>query len=195
MLVVGIDEVGRGCWAGPLAAAAVVLPEGLIIPGLDDSKKLSRVQRDRLAVIIREQALAIGVGWVPPEDIDSRGITRAVKTAMTEACDLALSQLPGQALEIIIDGNYNYLPDRGGVRTLIGADGLIPEVSAASIIAKVARDNYMSDEAHILYPEYGFDRHVGYGTRVHLEQMQLLGVTPLHRLSYKPVQRVLQSQA
>lgn len=193
MLVAGLDEVGRGCWAGPLIASAVVLPGTVIIKGLNDSKKLSRQQRVRLDVMIRETALAIGVGWIFPKDIDSGGITQAVKAAMTIAFEEMLKQLDGMPDRIIIDGNYNFLPDTKNVEVLIGADGVIPAVSAASIVAKVARDNYMIHEAHSTYPGYGFDRHVGYGTSLHIRSLQRLGVTPLHRRSFKPVRHVLQS--
>jgi ribonuclease HII len=187
-IVVGIDEVGRGCWAGPLVAAAVVLPEETI-PGLADSKLLSRLVRERLAVEINKKALAIGVGWVEPAAIDSGGITHAVKLAMQQA--LLAVEVPYD--EVIIDGSYNFLPEEPTTRAVVKADGTIAAVSAASIIAKVARDNYMSEQA-LQYPQYGFDRHVGYGTAFHLEQLQRYGVTPLHRKSYKPIKLLLSSE-
>lgn len=195
MLVVGIDEVGRGCWAGPLVAAAVILSDDLVIPNLNDSKKLSRLRRLQLDVVIRSQAMAYGIGWVTPEQIDENGLTWAVSDAMQQACDALLLQIPGEEVSIIIDGNYNYLPGYERVQVQVGADGVVPAVSAASIIAKVARDKYMAEEAHVRYPGYGFDAHVGYGTTAHTASLARLGVTPIHRLSYKPVRRMLQSDA
>ncbi len=189
MNIVGLDEVGRGCWAGPLVAAAVILNPGIPIAGLDDSKKLTKRRREQLDLIIRAEALAIGIGWVWPVDIDAYGLTVAVKSAMEQA----MSQITEEYSEIIIDGNYNFLPEyakRVPVRTVIGADGVIPAVSAASIIAKVARDRYMVEVAAQQYPAYGFDKHVGYGTALHIEMLKLHGVTELHRRSYKPIQRI-----
>lgn len=200
---VGIDEVGRGCWAGPLLAAAVVLaPSKPHIAGLNDSKKLSRSRRESLDVLIRAEALAYGVGWVWPEAIDSGGITAAVKSAMQQAATEVLDKLAAlgytsSEIEVVIDGSYNFLPlfkrQYPGitVRTLVGADGLVPAVSAASIIAKVARDKYMTDVAHGLFPAYGFDAHVGYGTAAHSTALATTGVTPIHRMSYKPIKKFL----
>ena len=190
MGIVGLDEVGRGCWAGPLVAAAVVLDAGKpIIVGLNDSKQLSKARRELLNGTIRAEALSIGVGWVWPEYIDAHGLTAAVKSAMEQA----MTQIQAKYSEIIIDGNYNFLPEYAKyapVRTVIGGDGIIPAISAASIVAKVARDTYMSDVAAGLYPKYGFDKHVGYGTALHVEMLKLYGVTELHRRSYKPIQRI-----
>ena len=185
MLTVGIDEVGRGCWAGPLVACAIVLQKP--IAGLKDSKKLSARQREMLAVKIRDNALAIGFGWVKPEAIDISGISHAVKSAMQQA----LEAITIDYHEVIIDGNINYLSDNKKVRSVIKADDSIPAVSAASIMAKVARDEYMATVAHKQFPAYGFERHVGYGTKFHHEMLRLHGVTPLHRKSYKPIQALL----
>ena len=189
MLVVGVDEVGRGCWAGPLVAGAVILKQP--IKGLRDSKKLSRAQREGLAVEIEREAMAIGLGWVDPATIDAIGLTAAVRLAM----ERAVAQIAVAYDEVIIDGAYNFLAHlqrRTGpkISTLIKADDLIPAVSAASIMAKVARDSYMSELA-LKYPDYGFERHVGYGTALHLAQLKLQGVTPDHRRSYKPIQALL----
>lgn len=206
--LVGIDEVGRGCWAGPLVAAAVLLDSQ--IDGLKDSKKLTKLQRQKLDKIIRERAVSIGIGWVWPGAIDSGGITLAVKNAMTEA----LLSITEDFDEVIIDGNYNYLANFCSckdssckaknlpntlckdssckeVRTEVGADGRVPAVSAASIVAKVARDNYMVQLASE-YPGYGFDQHVGYGTPAHIEALKRFGVTKIHRRCYKPIQALLQ---
>ncbi len=196
MIIVGVDEVGRGCLAGPLVAAAVVLDMARPIAGLNDSKKLSRSQRERLAPQILEQAIACGFGWVWPSSIDRGGITSAVKQAMKIAVTEIISLLPGQNLAIIIDGNYNYLPGFNAVRTLVRADASVAEVSAASIIAKVARDDYMRRVAAAEYPEYGFDRHVGYGTAQHIVALHQYGATKIHRQSFQPVrQLLLQSDA
>lgn len=187
MLAVGIDEVGRGCWAGPVVASAVILDGHVDIAGLNDSKKLSRAQRERLAIIIHEQAVAVGIGWVWPEEIDRMGLTASVAKAM----QLAVRQIKITYDEIIIDGTYNFLTGYAHVRTMAGADALVPAVSAASIVAKVARDDYMRGEAARQYPQYGFDRHVGYGTPLHLKMLLQHGVTKIHRKSYKPVHQFL----
>jgi ribonuclease HII len=185
MITVGIDEVGRGCWAGPLVAGAVVLEKPIV--GLKDSKKLNKKQREILAVEIESRALAVGLGWVDPATLDKVGITTAVKRAMAEA----LEQIGVRYDEIIIDGNLNFFPDNPKARAVIKADGSVPAVSAASIIAKVARDNYMA-EISSKYPGYGFERHVGYGTALHLERLKLHGISDLHRRSFKPVGALIQ---
>jgi ribonuclease HII len=185
MITVGIDEVGRGCWAGPLVASAVVLAEP--ITGLKDSKKLSKKQREALTILIKEQALAIGPGWVEAALIDEIGITAAVKLAM----ERALAQITIAYDEVIIDGHLNFLPENPKTRAVIKADDTEPSVSAASIVAKVARDNYMADITKD-YPDYGFEQHVGYGTALHIERLKLHGVSDLHRRSYKPIKALLQ---
>jgi ribonuclease HII len=194
MTVIGLDEVGRGCWAGPLVAAAVALPDVLSIVGLNDSKKMSKKQRETQDVLIREQALGIGVGWVWPEAIDSGGITQAVKTAMLEAFVQLGADYTGDYDEIIVDGNINYLANVPKSSAVIRADGSIAAVSAASIIAKVARDNYMADIAN-KYPQYGFAGHVGYGTVEHIAALRQYGVTTIHRRSYKPIRALLELQS
>lgn len=181
----GIDEVGRGCWAGPLVAGAVVLGEP--IEGLKDSKLLTKNARNRLASEIKTQALAIGLGWVDASTIDRVGITTAVKLAMEQA----LAAITIAYDEVVIDGHLNFLAELPKTRALIKADALMPSVSAASIVAKVARDTYMEKLAAQL-PQYGFDRHVGYGTALHLERLQKHGVTEFHRQSYKPIRALLQ---
>lgn len=180
-MIVGVDEVGRGCWAGPLAAGAVLLRQP--IAGLKDSKKLTKQQREKLDVTIRIEALAIGVGWATVEEIDQFGLTEAVRLAMARA--LQLITIPYK--QIIIDGNYNFFADNPKSTALIVADNTVPAVSAASIVAKVARDNMMARVAK-QYPAYGFDRHVGYGTALHRANLQLHGICQLHRRSFKPVQ-------
>lgn len=186
MVTVGIDEVGRGCWAGPLVAGAVVLPPKLSLRTvpvkLGDSKKLSKAQRERSAEWIHKHALAVGLGWVEPNEIDSVGLTRAVGLAM----ERALAQVTTHFEELIVDGNHNFFPFEPRARAVVKADGKIPAVSAASIVAKVARDNYMAQIAES-YPGYGFDKHVGYGTALHIAALKEFGVTDLHRQTYKPI--------
>jgi ribonuclease HII len=180
-MIVGIDEVGRGCWAGPVVAGAVALHAP--IPGLKDSKKLSKKQRERLDAEIRVQAAAYGVGWVTPLELDEIGLTAAVGLAM----ERALAQITVGYDELIIDGNHNFFPQNSKARALIAADNLVPEVSAASIIAKVARDKFMADIS-ATYPGYAFERHVGYGTAAHQAAIKELGICELHRRSFKPIQ-------
>lgn len=184
-LTVGIDEVGRGCWAGPVVAGAVIL--GNPIAGLADSKLLSKKQRERLSADIQAQAIAIGLGWVSPAEIDEIGLTAAVGLAMRRA----LEPITIDYDEIIIDGNFNFLPHEPKVKTIIKADNSVPAVSAASIAAKVARDNYMAEIAGS-YPDYGFERHVGYGTALHLAKLKLHGISDLHRRSFKPIRALVQ---
>jgi ribonuclease HII len=186
-MIVGIDEVGRGCWAGPLVAGAVKLAEP--IPGLKDSKLLSKSQRNTIASLINKNAASVGIGWATPREVDAHGLTAATRLAMERA--LAHITIPYK--EIIIDGNYNYLTPNcvraaltQRVRTVVGADRTVPAVSAASIVAKVARNRYMAEAARI-YPQYQFEKHVGYGTSLHLERLKLHGKCDLHRLSYKPI--------
>jgi ribonuclease HII len=182
-VVIGVDEVGRGCWAGPLVTGAVVL--GQPIAGLKDSKKLSKNQREKLSAQIHTEAKAIGLGWVSPAEVDELGLTEAVRLAMKRA----LKEIKVHYDKIIIDGNYNFFSDNPKAQAIIKADDTVPAVSAASIIAKVARDNFMRDQA-VLFPKYGFEKHVGYGTKLHLEMLNLHGVSSLHRLSYKPVKSI-----
>jgi ribonuclease HII len=183
-MTVGVDEVGRGCWAGPLVAGAVVLRSR--IAGLKDSKKLTKQQREHLDVLIRKKALAIGLGWVTPQELDGLGLTGAVRLAMQRA--VAEIKVPYD--ELIVDGNYNFLKDNSQSRCLIRADDTIAAVSAASIVAKVARDRYMQEIA-LQYPGYYFERHVGYGTTAHAGALETLGICDLHRRSFAPVQALL----
>jgi ribonuclease HII len=180
MYVIGIDEAGRGCWAGPLVAGAVMLGEP--IAGLRDSKQLSKKRREQLATEIHTSAQAVGLGWVWPAEIDARGVTWAVGEAMRRA----LAGIAAAYDEIIIDGNINYFADNPKAKAVVKADASAPSVSAASIVAKVARDAYMSQLGDN-YAGYGFANHVGYGTTAHIAALRLLGVSDIHRLSYKPV--------
>ncbi|HYH75466.1 MAG TPA: ribonuclease HII [Candidatus Saccharimonadales bacterium] len=183
-MIVGVDEVGRGCWAGPLVAGAVLLAEPL--PGLKDSKKLSKKRREVLDAIIREQAVAYGLGWVDPAEIDRIGLTASVRLAMQRAVACITSTYDA----LIIDGNYNFLHDHPLSSCLIKADDTVPAVSAASIIAKVARDNYMADSS-ATHQGYGFEKHVGYGTAQHIAALKEHGVSALHRRSFAPIKALL----
>jgi ribonuclease HII len=185
MLTVGIDEVGRGCWAGPVVAAAVLFGE-VMPPGLTDSKLLSRKRREFLSQEIIKHAIGVGIGWVHAPTVDKLGLTEAVRRAMTTA----LGAISSDYDDVIIDGNHNFLSDVAKTSALINADQIVPAVSAASIVAKVARDNYMATMAE-QFPEYGFDQHVGYGTALHLDNLHKFGVSELHRRSYKPIKSVL----
>ena len=192
MITVGIDEVGRGCWAGPLVAGAVILREP--IEGLRDSKKLTKKRRQTLSIEIHQKAF-VGLGWVQPKEVDELGLTKAVQLAMLRAVKKLHEQTTTYD-EIIIDGNHNFFANVQGLKTdkitaLIRADDEIPAVSAASIAAKVARDTYMAEIA-AKYPDYKFDLNVGYGTVAHSSALQKLGVTPQHRKSFKPIRNLVQ---
>lgn len=182
MDVVGIDEVGRGCWAGPLlvvaARAKTTLPTGL-----KDSKQLSKLAREKLHTEI-QKLCELGEGWVQPEEIDAFGLTKAMKLGVQRAL-MNLGVLPGE--NIIMDGIINYCSDDFvNVQTVAKADQLHPIVSAASIYAKVTRDAHMVRLAQF-HPFYGFEKHVGYGTELHRSTLKLHGPSKIHRLSFKPV--------
>lgn len=190
-MILGIDEVGRGPWAGPLVVGAVILG-GAEIDGLDDSKKLTKKRRQALDALIRQQAAAWALGWVSAQELDDIGMSEALRLATRRAVEQIQAQCRQQNLafsEIIIDGKVNFL--RGTAlekfaMTMPKADGLIPSVSAASIVAKVARDQFMAEQAAV-YPGYGFASNAGYGVAKHRAAIECLGVTPLHRLSFAPL--------
>lgn len=179
-MVIGVDEVGRGCLAGPVCVAAVALD--IDLPGLNDSKKLSSKQRNTLALAVKQRAQYIGIGWASHRLIDELGIVRALRVAGKAATAACLS-----AELILLDGNHNYLDDERVV-TYVRGDAEVPAIAAASIIAKVARDAFMA-AAGKRYPQYGFEQHVGYATAAHVRQLALLGPTPIHRLSFAPLKR------
>lgn len=179
-MIVGIDEVGRGCWAGPLVVGAVLLG-GADINGLTDSKRLTATQREQYAHQIRQHATAIGIGWISPKMIDTYGLSWALKAASR----IAVAQISEPYKEIIIDGTVKFIDDPR-VTTLKKADLLVPSVSAASIIAKVARDRYMY-KMDSVFQNYGFRTHVGYGTVKHRQALRELGATPIHRMSFAPL--------
>jgi len=177
-LVAGVDEAGRGPLAGPVVAAAVILPEGLRIPGVDDSKKLSPETRERLFDIINAQALAVGIGTASPEMIDRINILQATLHAMQEAV-LALSPRPDF---ILIDG-ISQIDSPIPQKTVKKGDSKSLSIAAASIIAKVTRDRLMR-ELDTIHPGYGFASHKGYGSAAHLEAIRQFGPSPIHRKSF-----------
>ena len=199
LMILGIDEVGRGPWAGPLVVGAVILG-GAEIDGLDDSKKLTKKRRQALNVLIRQQAAAWALGWVSAQELDDIGMSEALRLATRRAVEQIQAQCRQQNLafsEIIIDGKVNFL--RGTAlekfaMTMPKADGLIPSVSAASIVAKVARDKFMAEQAAV-YPGYGFASNAGYGVAKHRAAIERLGVTPLHRLSFAPLAKYTDNKA
>ncbi|HEX5797124.1 MAG TPA: ribonuclease HII [Candidatus Saccharimonadales bacterium] len=179
--VLGIDEAGRGAWAGPLVVGAVIMGD-FVLDGLTDSKLLPKHMREKFAESIYRESVSVTLGWVNPQEIDSMGLTEATSLGINRA----LSTLNCDENEIIIDGNINYLKHLKNSKCIIKADMTVPEVSAAGIIAKVARDEYMRKIA-IDYPGYGFETHVGYGTKKHINALRVHGITGFHRLSYKPI--------
>jgi ribonuclease HII len=182
-LVAGIDEVGRGCWAGPVVAAAVILPPGIRkLAGVNDSKLLTHARRVQFARLIKRHALAVGIGWVSAQDIDDNGLTWAVRQSGLRALDHM--RYPYDA--VLLDGNHNYLKEHCYSETIIKGDQLSISIAAASIVAKVARDQFMELQ-HRLYPEYDFAANKGYGTPRHAEAVRV-ALTPLHRRLFKPVQ-------
>ena len=183
--IAGVDEVGRGPLAGPVVAAAVVLPNEFDLPGLTDSKKISRKTRERLNEEIRKVAVDYFISEASVAEIDELNILQASLLAMRRAV-LGLQQTPGHAL---VDGNK--LPTLPCSATaVVGGDLTEPSISAASIIAKVHRDGMMSDYAK-QYPGYGLEKHMGYPTRQHLDALLTLGITPIHRRTFGPVRRLL----
>ncbi len=184
----GVDEAGRGPLAGPVCAAAVRLPEGFAAELGRDSKVLSAATRASAAIAIEKQALAFGVGWASVEEIDAQNILQATYLAMRRA----LQEMNQRCSQVLVDGNR--LPPLedlcDGAHAVIKGDGLVVEIGAASILAKVARDKYM-ERLDQTYPGYGFAQHKGYGTRAHQQALLALGPCPLHRRSFAPVRAAL----
>jgi len=186
-LVAGVDEVGRGPLAGPVVACAVILPTEHFIKGLKDSKKLSKKKREELFPIIKDQAISIGLGISDVKTIDKHNIREATFIAMKSA----LRKLDPKPARALIDGESIKdisIPNKG----IVGGDNLIDSIKAASIIAKVTRDNIMKEYAKIFY-EYGFEKNSGYGTKVHMDALKKYRATPIHRKSFKPVSKALPS--
>ena len=177
-MICGVDEAGRGPLAGPVCAAAVILPKGLILPGLNDSKKLTDKKRRELFPIIKEQAIAYGIGLASEGEIDEINILQATYLAM----ERAIAQLEGKADYALIDGNR--AKDFGlPLRTVVKGDSLSANIAAASVLAKVTRDDLMLELAKE-YPQYGFEVHKGYGTKQHYEALRQHGHCKIHRLSF-----------
>ncbi len=189
-LIAGIDEVGRGSWAGPLVVGLVIFRYDQTIDGLDDSKKLTKHRREVLCREIQQQAIAIGVGWVDANIIDKIGLSAALKLATERAYQQISAQIKDRIERIIIDGTIRLL-DQPNVITMIKADGQIPSVSAASIVAKVFRDNYMS-KIDKLFPNFSFSENVGYGTGSHQVALTKFGpIAGIHRQSFAPIAKQL----
>ncbi len=184
-VIAGVDEVGRGPLCGDVVTAAVILDPQRPVTGLNDSKKLSEKKRDALFDEIREKALSWSVGRCNVEEIDRLNILQATMVAMQRA----VAGLNIRPTLVLVDGNRT--PDFGcAARAEVKGDGRIAEISAASIIAKVVRDREM-EELDKLYPGYGIAKHKGYPTKAHMEALKVLGVTPIHRRSFKPVRECL----
>ncbi len=192
-LIAGIDEAGRGAWAGPVVAAAIILPldqperlQSLIAAGVNDSKQLTAHQRLRLVPMIEAAAVAIGVGGASPYQIDREGIVPATKAAMERAIAMLAPQPQALLIDAVNLQSFISLPQR----SLNYGDSISLSIAAASIIAKVSRDQWMCglDARH---PGYGFARHKGYGTRAHQLALKTLGVSEAHRKSYAPIARLM----
>ncbi len=194
MAILGIDEVGRGPLAGPLVVGAVILPDDKPewVLELKDSKKLSAKKREVLSELILKEAPSYGLGWVSASEIDEVGISEALRLATRRAVK-SVQKLHRPFSQIVIDGKVNFLsltPLEKYVTTVVKADDMVKEVSAASIIAKVARDKYMC-ELESTYPGYGFSSHVGYGTARHIAAIRELGICPEHRKSFEPIKSMV----
>ena len=177
-IICGVDEAGRGPLAGPVCAAAVILPKGLEIPGLNDSKKLTDKRRRELMPVIKDQALAYGIAFASHTEIDEINILQATFLAM----ERALAELKIKPDLALIDGNRQ--KDFGiNVETVVKGDSRSANIAAASVLAKVTRDDYMEAMAQE-YPGYGFEIHKGYGTKAHYEALRNLGPCPIHRMSF-----------
>ena len=184
--VCGVDEAGRGPWAGPVAAAAVVLDPGCIPEGVNDSKRLTAKARERLEGEIKAAAIAWCVAFASVEEIAELNILHATGLAMHRA----VTGLQVAAAHALVDGNYAFrLPCP--VRTVVGGDGLSLSIAAASILAKTARDRLMAEQ-DLLYPGYGFAAHKGYNAPIHVEALRTLGPCPIHRRAWRPVRLVLE---
>ncbi|NVZ11034.1 ribonuclease HII [Allochromatium humboldtianum] len=183
ILIAGVDEAGRGPLAGPVCAAAVILDPARPIAGIGDSKKLSPARRERLEPLIREQALAWSVAWASAEEIDRLNILQATLLAMRRAVE----SLRIRPVKVLIDGNR--CPELDiAAEAIVGGDGSVPAIGAASILAKVARDRLML-ELDTECPGYGFAKHKGYPTREHLEAIDRLGPCRWHRFSFAPLSK------
>lgn len=187
--ICGVDEAGRGPWAGPVVAASVMFLDRTDIPaGLNDSKKLSKTARDNLHQLLVDSGAIYGVGTATSAEIDQLNIWQATQLAMRRAVD-AMAQAPEFAL---IDGNLSPKSFPCPVRPVIGGDGISLSIAAASVLAKVTRDRMMEQYARE-YPQYGFERHAGYGTKQHQQALAAHGPCPIHRVSYAPIRAILEA--
>ncbi len=185
ILIAGVDEAGRGPLAGDVYAAAVILDRQAPIEGLTDSKKLSERRRDALAILIRDRAISWSVAIATAEEIDRLNILQATMLAMQRA----VAGLATRPMEVLVDGNR--VPQLSiPARAIVKGDLTQPAISAASILAKTARDASLAD-LHARYPQYGFDQHKGYGTAMHLAKLRHYGPCPAHRTSFAPVRACL----
>jgi ribonuclease HII len=177
-LVCGVDEAGRGPLAGPVCAAAVILPETWDLPGLNDSKKLTEKRRETLFTLIKTQAVTYGIAFATVEEIEEMNILSAALLAMNRA----IAQLDPAPALALIDGNTTrdiQVP----AQSVVGGDGKCACIAAASVLAKVTRDRYMLEQAQV-YPQYGFEKHKGYGTKAHYAALEEYGPSPIHRMSF-----------
>ncbi len=177
-LICGVDEAGRGPLAGPVCAAAVILPEGIDIPGLNDSKKLTEKRREALYDVITGCAVSYGISFADHGEIDELNILNATFLAMNRA----IEQLDPKPELALVDGN-TVKGIHFNAKCIVGGDGKSASIAAASILAKVTRDRLMYKMAEE-YPEYGFDRHKGYGTKLHYEALRKYGPCPIHRMTF-----------
>lgn len=189
-LLAGVDEVGRGCLAGPVVVAAVVLPLGILLEGVDDSKRLTAAARVHARRRIREAALAYAVVAVPAEEVDRRNVLAASLLGMSRAVE-SLGLTPDL---VLVDGPHLPAGCAGQARAIVGGDGRSQSIAAASILAKVARDRLMR-LWHLRYPDYGFHSNVGYPTPAHLQALRERGPCPLHRRSFAPVRACAEQTA
>lgn len=185
-MTVGVDEVGRGSWAGPVCVAAVAWPDSAKLKGLNDSKKIPPKKRIVLAQSIRELAACIGIGWATPAEVDKLGLTGALRQAAQRAVEAVSVDFE----KLIIDGNLPLIKDSRAVLQ-VKADTTVPAVMAASIIAKVARDTYMQ-ALDTVHSNYQFAKNVGYGTSLHASLLQQFGPCAAHRFSFAPVKAAAQ---
>lgn len=188
--VCGTDEAGRGPLAGPVVAAAVILKKGAKLPGVDDSKKLSEKKRNALLQVIKDNAIAIGISMVSPQEIDQVNIYRSAKNAMISA----IKSLKVKPDFILADAMM--LEEEIGIPTesLIKGDQRSISIAAASIIAKVTRDQYML-EMDELFPQYGFKKHKGYPTKDHIKAIEQYGISPIHRKTFEPIKSILKNHS
>ncbi|EIJ81517.1 ribonuclease HII [Bacillus methanolicus PB1] len=182
--IAGVDEVGRGPLAGPVVAAAVILPSEFYLPGIDDSKKLTKAKREEFYKIISSSGAAIGIGMIDHDEIDRININEAAKKAMLEA----ITNLETNPDCLLIDAMKLDTPYPS--ESIIKGDGKSVSIAAASIVAKVVRDNYMK-KLGLLFPSYGFENNMGYGTKEHFEAIKRFGITPYHRKSFSPIKQLI----